>query len=212
MNIQSSFDYFLKIIIIGDTGVGKSNFLYRFVNGKFSQLYQPTIGIDYKSKIVVLPKTKQNVNLQFWDTAGQERYKSLNKLYFQRVQGIILMYDITKRESFESLDNWTKLIFDNLDYIPIVLIGNKLDDAEKNRIVREEEGQSFADEHNFLFFEASALNGKNVNTAVISLCEFIISHLRRTNSFDIINNKSLSLNDIVEDKKVKKAERKEPCC
>ena len=78
--------------------------------------------------------------------------------------------------------------------------------------MREEEGQSFADEHNFLFFEASALNGKNVNTAVISLCEFIISHLRRTNSFDIINNKSLSLNDIVEDKKVKKAEKKEPCC
>ena len=152
MNIQSSFDYFLKIIIIGDTGVGKSNFLNRFINGKFSQISQPTIGIDYKSKIIVLPKTKQNINLQFWDTAGQERYRSLNKLYFQRVQGIILMYDITKRESFEDLGSWTKLIFDNLDYIPIVLIGNKLDDAEQNRIVREEEGKSFANENNFLFF------------------------------------------------------------
>jgi len=212
MNIQSTVDYNLKIIIVGDSGVGKSNFLFRFVNGRYNQIYQPTIGVDYQSKIIILPKSKHKIQIQFWDTAGQEKYRSISKIYFQRVQGIILMYDITKRESFESLGNWTKLIFDNLDYIPIVLIGNKLDDAEKNRIVREEEGQSFADEHNFLFFEASALNGKNVNTAVISLCEFIISHLRRTNSFDIINNKSLSLNDIVEDKKVKKAERKEPCC
>jgi len=210
MNIQSSFDYFLKIIIIGDTGVGKSNFLNRFINGKFSQISQPTIGIDYKSKIIVLPKTKQNINLQFWDTAGQERYRSLNKLYFQRVQGIILMYDITKRESFEGLGSWTKLIFDNLDNIPIVLIGNKLDDAEQNRIVREEEGKSFANENNFLFFETSALNGKNVNHAILSLCEKIISHLREPTNFDI--NNSLSLNDIVEDKKIKKTERKEPCC
>ena len=210
MNIQSSFDYFLKIIIIGDTGVGKSNFLNRFINGKFSQISQPTIGIDYKSKIIVLPKTKQNINLQFWDTAGQERYRSLNKLYFQRVQGIILMYDITKRESFEDLGSWTKLIFDNLDYIPIVLIGNKLDDADQNRIVREEEGKSFANENNFLFFETSALNGKNVNLAILSLCEKIISHLRGPTNFDI--NNSLSLNDIVEEKKIKKTERKEPCC
>lgn len=210
MNIQSSFDYFLKIIIIGDTGVGKSNFLNRFINGKFSQISQPTIGIDYKSKIIVLPKTKQNINLQFWDTAGQERYRSLNKLYFQRVQGIILMYDITKRESFEGLGSWTKLIFDNLDYIPIVLIGNKLDDADQNRIVKEEEGKSFADENKFLFFETSALNGKNVNLAVLSLCEKIICHLRGPTNFDI--NNSLSLNDIVEEKKIKKTERKEPCC
>ena len=132
MNIQSSFDYFLKIIIIGDTGVGKSNFLYRFIHGKFNRLYQPTIGIDYKSKIIVLQKTKQNVNLQFWDTAGQERYKSLNKLYFQRVQGIILMYDITKRESYEGLDNWTKLIYNTVDDVPIALVGNKLDDEKEN--------------------------------------------------------------------------------
>ena len=152
MNIQSSYDYFLKIIIVGDTGVGKSNFLFQFVNGKFSRIYQPTIGMDYKSKIILLPKTKQNIKLQFWDTAGQERYKSLNKLYFQRVQGIILMYDITKRESFESLDSWTKLIYDNIDYVPIVLVGNKLDDAEENRIIEVEEGQNFADEHDFLFF------------------------------------------------------------
>ena len=202
MNIQSSFDYFLKIIIIGDTGVGKSNFLYRFIHGKFNRLYQPTIGIDYKSKIIVLPKTKQNIKLQFWDTAGEERYRSLNKLYFQRVQGIILMYDITNRESFEGLGEWTKLIYDNLDSIPIVLVGNKLDDADENRIVTVEEGQTFAEENDLIFFEASALNGKNVNNSIYGLCEKIISHLNKPLSFNV--NVSLISNDIIDNKKHKK--------
>ena len=209
MNFQPTFDYFLKIIIVGDTGVGKSNFLFRFVDGKFSRIYQPTIGMDYKSKIILLPKTKQNIKLQFWDTAGQERYKSLNKLYFQRVQGIILMYDITKRESFESLDSWTKLIYDNIDYVPIVLVGNKLDDAEENRIIEVEEGQNFADEHDFLFFEASALNGKNVNNAVIGLCEKIISNLSRTYSVNV--NASVSVNNLLDNKKFKESDKKQ-CC
>ena len=152
MNFQPTFDYFLKIIIIGDTSVGKTNFLFRFIDGKFNQIYQPTIGIDYKSIIRVLPKTRKKVKIQFWDTAGQERYKSLNKIYFQRVQGIILMYDITKRESFENLDSWRNLIFDNVDNIPVALIGNKLDIADEKRIVEVEEGKSFDDENGFLFY------------------------------------------------------------
>ena len=211
MNIQSTFDYFLKIIIVGDTGVGKSNFLYRFVNGTFSQLYQPTIGIDYKSKVIELPKSKQIVKVQFWDTAGQERYRSLNKLYFQRIEGIILMYDITKKDSFESLTDWIKLIFENVDNVPILLIGNKLDDAGENRIIRYEDGQALADENSFLFFEASALNGKNVENAIISLCEKIILSKSRNMSFNN-NNVSMSFNDIVEDKNINKYNKKDSCC
>ena len=194
MNFQPTFDYFLKIIIIGDTSVGKTNFLFRFIDGKFNQIYQPTIGIDYKSIIRVLPKTRKKVKIQFWDTAGQERYKSLNKIYFQRVQGIILMYDITKRESFENLDSWRNLIFDNVDNIPVALIGNKLDIADEKRIVEVEEGKSFADENGFLFYETSALNGKNVNNAIYSLCEKIIGSLERTLSCNI--NNSETFNDI----------------
>lgn len=210
MNIQSSFDSFLKIIIVGDTGVGKSNFLYRFIDGKFYQLNQPTIGVDYQSKIIFLPKTKQNIKLQFWDTAGEEKYRSMNKLYFQRVQGIILMYDITNKDSFDGLSQWTKLIFENLDSIPIVLIGNKLDDDER-RIVRYEEGKSFADENDFIFYEASALTGKNVNNSVYSLCEKIIDTMNNKLSFNV-NNASVTINDIMNNKNINKIERKEPCC
>ena len=210
MNFQPTFDYFLKIIIIGDTSVGKTNFLFRFIDGKFNQIYQPTIGIDYKSIIRVLPKTRKKVKIQFWDTAGQERNKSLNKIYFQRVQGIILMYDITKRESFENLDSWRNLIFDNVDNIPVALIGNKLDIADEKRIVEVEEGKSFADENGFLFNETSALNGKNVNNAIYSLCEKIIGSLERTLSCNI--NNSETFNDILEEKKIQEIKVRKPCC
>ena len=211
MIVQSSFDYFLKLIIIGDSGVGKSNFLLRFIENRFSRVYQPTIGSDFRSKIITLPGTKQNVKLQFWDTAGQERYRSINRIYFQKAQGIILAYDITSRESFEGLPDWVNLINDNVDYAPIVLIGNKVDDASENRIVRYEEGRQFAEANDFLFFETSALNGKNVNKAVYSLCEKIIAHLNnKTKDYNF--NFSLELNDVLDESKPKKLEQKVGCC
>ena len=210
MKIQSSFDYFLKIVIVGDSGVGKSNFLLRFISGRYNSVYQPTIGSDFHSKIITLPKTKQNIKLQFWDTAGQEKYRAINKIYFQKVQGIILAYDITCRESYERLGDWVKLINDNIDYAPILLIGNKVDDATNNRIVRLEEGKKFADEHDFLFFETSALSGKNVDKAVYSLCEKIISHLDNKNSYDF--NLSVSLNDVMKDTNKNRTDKKVACC
>ena len=211
MNIQSTFDYFLKIVIVGDSGVGKTNFLSRFIYDRFNILNQPTLGTDFQSKIIFLPKTKQNVKLQFWDTAGQERYRAINKIYFQKVQGIILVYDLTDLKTYTGLDNWVQLINDSSDDVPIVLIGNKLDDASENRIVRYEEGKSYADKHGFLFFETSALNGKNISKAVYSLCEKIISHINKTMSFNL--NLSVSLNsNILENKKTKKKERKVSCC
>ena len=210
MNIQSSFDYFLKIVIVGDSGVGKSNFLLRFISGRYNSVYQPTIGSDFHSKIITLPKTKQNIKLQFWDTAGQEKYRAINKIYFQKVQGIILAYDITCRESYERLGDWVKLINDNIDYAPILLTGNKVDDATNNRIVRLEEGKKFADEHDFLFFETSALKGTNVDKAVYSLCEKIISHLDNKNSYDF--NLSVSLNDVMKDTNKNRIDKKVACC
>lgn len=212
MIVQSSFDYFLKLVIVGDSGVGKSNFLLRFIEGRFSRVYQPTIGSDFRSKIITLPGTKQNVKLQFWDTAGQERYRSINRIYFQKAQGIILAYDITNRESFEGLGDWIKLINDNIDYAPIVLIGNKVDDAGENRIVRFEEGRQFANAHDFLFFETSALNGKNVDKAVYSLCERIISHLNNKSNYDVNFNVAVSLNDVMNDNKMNKNDKKDGCC
>ena len=209
MNIDSSFDYLLKIIIVGDTGVGKSNFLFRFVENKFSRAYRATVGLDLKTKICIIPKAKKKVKLVLWDTAGQERYMSLNKLYFQKVQGIILMYDITKRESFKNLTKWVKLINESAPFVPLVLIGNKLDDEEENRIVRTEEGKAFANENGYLFYESSALNGKNVNNAIYDLSDIIISSLEKSMNMNVSET---TLENFPFNVKKKAQTRNERCC
>ena len=211
MNIRASFDHLLKIIIIGNSGVGKSNFIFRFVDDRFSKIYQTTVGIDLKTKICTLPKSKKNVKLQIWDTAGQERFMSLNKLFFQKVQGIILMYDITNRDSYEDLPKWVQLIEENAYNIPVILIGNKLDDEDENRIVKTQEGENFANDNGFLFYESSALNGKNVNNALFALCERILSSSEE--SFNI-EDYSESSSEIFTSKDIKKKDisRKESCC
>ena len=166
---------------MGDSGVGKSNFLFKYIEGQFSPLHVATIGCDYKAKIITLPQSKKKVKLQIWDTAGQEKYMAINKNIFQRVQGIILMYDLTKRESFERLRIWINLIKQMTNEIPIILVANKLDqedDSENGRIVEYSEGESFAKENDFKFLEASGLNGTNVDKVFVEISEIIIKNLQ----------------------------------
>ena len=210
MNIQSSFDNTLKIIIVGDTCVGKSNFLFRFINDQFSKIYQTTVGIDCKSKVCILPKSKKKVKINLWDTAGQERYMSINKLYFQKIQGIILMYDITQRSSFERLPKWVQLINETTFNIPVILIGNKIDDEEENRIVSTEEGKDFANQNGYLFNEASALSGKNVNNSIYDLCESIILSLE--SSTFTVNASGTNLDYFSNNEKNIHQLRNEKCC
>ena len=206
MNIDSDFETLIKLSIIGDSSVGKSNFLFKFIEGQFSPLHVATIGFDYKSRIVTLPESKKKVKLQIWDTAGQEKYMSINKNLFQRVQGVILMYDITKHETFEHLDTWLNLIKQMTNDIPIVLVGNKLDQEdsiENGRAVEYTEGEDFARENNFEFFETSALDGTNVDKIFSTVAEKVLKSVQegRTNS---------SINLVPEKKSDKKKKKK--CC
>ena len=191
MNVESDFETLLKLVIIGDSGVGKSNFLFKYVEGQFSELHVATVGFDYKSKIVTLPESKKKVKLQIWDTAGQEKYMSVNKNLFQRVQGIILMYDITQRETFERLNIWLNIIKQMTNDIPIILVGNKLDEEnnpENGRIVEYNEGKAFAKENEFPFLEASGLNGTNVEKVFNTISELIIQHLQQDRTISINDN------------------------
>ena len=206
MNIDSDFETLIKLSIIGDSSVGKSNFLFKFIEGQFSPLHVATIGFDYKSRIVTLPESKKKVKLQIWDTAGQEKYMSINKNLFQRVQGVILMYDITKHETFEHLDTWLNIIKQMTNDIPIVLVGNKLDQEdsiENGRAVEYTEGEDFARENNFEFFETSALDGTNVDKIFSTIAEKVLKSIQegRTNS---------SINLVPEKKSDKKKKKK--CC
>ncbi len=206
----NGYDMIFKVVLIGDTSVGKTNILSKYLSNEFDPDSKATVGVEFGTKDF---KIENNiVKVQIWDTAGQERYRSINRIYFQKAQGIILVYDITSRESFEGLGDWIKLIHDNIDYAPIVLIGNKLDDAGENRIVRFEEGRQFANVHDFLFFETSALSGKNVDKAVYALCERIIDHLNNKSTYNYNFSVALSLNDIMKDDKINKTDKKSGCC
>ena len=172
MDNNSDFDVLIKLVIIGDSGVGKSNYLLRFVEGEFCPI-ESTVGFDYKSKMCYLPNAKKKVKFQIWDTAGQEKYMSINKNLFQRVQGIILMYDITVPKSFENLNKWMSVIKQLADGIPLILIGNKID-LEKERKISKERGQQFANDNNIDIFESSGKSGVNVEESFIFLGEQIL--------------------------------------
>ena len=177
MQINSDFEVMIKLVIIGDSSVGKTNFIFQFTEGRFSTFHVATVGFDYKTRIIKLPSSKKKVKLQIWDTAGQERYMALNKNLFQKVQGIILMYDLTNRDSFENLNSWLNLVTQNVSNKIIMLVGNKLDLAEEKRIVTETEGRMLAQDNKILFSEASGSSGENVDKVFIEISEKIYSSI-----------------------------------
>ncbi|XP_068647398.1 ras-related protein RABC1-like [Aristolochia californica] len=155
------FDYLFKLLLIGDSGVGKSSLLLRFTSDTFEDL-SPTIGVDFKIKMVTLGGKR--LKLAIWDTAGQERFRTLTSSYYRGAQGIIMVYDVTRRETFTNLsDIWAKeidLYSTNQDCIKM-LVGNKVD-KESERVVTKKEGIDFAREYGCLFLECSAKTQVNV--------------------------------------------------
>ena len=193
MQIESDFEFQIKIIVIGDSSVGKTNFIFRFVEGKFNPAYVTTVGFDYKSKIIKLPKSKKRVKVQIWDTAGQERYNAINKNLFQKVQGVIIMYDITNRSSFDNISKWLHLLSQSVSNRIKMLVGNKLDLSEEKRIVTEEEGKQAADDSNMLFYEASGESGENVDKVFTEIAETIYENLSDDKSSFLSDSNSIQL-------------------
>ena len=202
MQINSDFEVMIKLVIIGDSGVGKTNFIFQFTEGRFSTFHVATVGFDYKTRIIKLPSSKKKVKLQIWDTAGQERYMALNKNLFQKVQGIILMYDLTNRDSFENLNSWLNLVTQNVSNKIIMLVGNKLDLADEKRIVTETEGRMLAQDNKILFSEASGSSGENVDKVFIEISDKIYSSIMEEKN-DKNDNIIISNNE---------KNGKKPCC
>ena len=205
MSGNDNFEVLVKIIIIGDSGVGKSNYLCRFAEGKFCPLYEATVGFDYKSKICILPNSQKKVKFQIWDTAGQEKYMSINKNLFQRVQGIILMYDISEIKSFNNLPQWMKVVNQLAKGIPLILIGNKID-LKDERTVSKEIGKKFADDNNITFFESSGKSGENVEETFLCLGEEIMKN------YKIEEKKSSDCEYIISKESSFDNKKKKKCC
>ena len=163
----------INLITLGDGQVGKTSLILRYTNDYFGNNYIATIGFDYKFKNEKL-KNGEEITVKIFDTAGQEKYRSLAANFLKKADGIILVYDITYKISFENLNKWLKDINENAKGLPIVLIGNKTD-LEENREVSKEEGNEFAKKisEEIEFYEASCKTGENIKEAIRFLVEKI---------------------------------------
>mmetsp|Transcript_42841 Transcript_42841/g.108162 ORF Transcript_42841/g.108162 Transcript_42841/m.108162 type:complete len:205 (+) Transcript_42841:201-815(+) len=159
----------VKLLVIGDSGVGKSCLLLRFSDDTFSPSFLTTIGIDYKIKTVEL--NGQSVKLQIWDTAGQERFRTITTAYYRGAHGILLVYDVTDEKSFHNIRNWMRNIETHaVEQVSKLLVGNKCDMVDK-KCVSLEQGQALATEFKIPFFETSAKNSINVEDAFLTLAQ-----------------------------------------
>ena len=161
----SDYNYLFKVVLIGDSGVGKSNLLTRFSRNEFDSQSKSTIGMEFVYRFIQVDGS--TIKAQIWDTAGQERFRALMPSYFRGAAGALLVYDITRRLTYENaVTSWLKELRDHADEnIVILLVGNQKD-LDKGRSVRTDEAEAFAKRKNMMFIETSALDCTNVETAL----------------------------------------------
>ncbi|KAK1385735.1 RAB GTPase [Heracleum sosnowskyi] len=181
---DEEYDYLFKVVLIGDSGVGKSNLLSRFTRNEFCLESKSTIGVEFATR--TLQVEGRTVKAQIWDTAGQERYRAITSAYYRGALGALLVYDVTKPTTFENVSRWLKELRDHADSnIVIMLIGNKTD-LKHLKALATEDAQSFAEKEGLSFIETSALEATNVEKAF----QTILAEIYR-----IISKKSLSSNE-----------------
>ena len=225
---KSKYDssYSVKFIIVGDSSVGKSNILLRFSRNEFDSGHQATLGIEFANKHVIYNNVDYLV--QIWDTAGQENFRSVTRAYYKASAVAMVVYDITKEETFSHIQTWIK---DCKDLAPstvlIALIGNK-SDLEEQRVITKERGENLARENNMMFFETSALNGNGIENAFKKCIEKVdkkirngdynLSNLDEMNKYGIkkIEIEKENNNERIIDKKSlsigKQKKKDDPCC
>ncbi|KAM4550456.1 ras-related protein Rab-25-like [Fundulus diaphanus] len=163
MGSDDSYNFVFKVVLIGESGVGKSNLLSRFTKNEFQHDSRTTIGVEFSTRTVQL--NNFTIKAQIWDTAGLERYRAITSAYYRGAVGALLVYDISKHLTYESAERWLKELYDHADpHIVVMLVGNKKD-LESLRTVPTEEAKDFADKKGIMFMETSALDSTNVEAA-----------------------------------------------
>ncbi|EPB92755.1 Ras-like protein Rab-11A [Mucor circinelloides 1006PhL] len=175
---EDDYDYLFKIVIIGDSSVGKSNLLSRFTNDEFNLESKSTIGVEFATKNIKIGE--HTIKAQIWDTSGQERYRAITGAYYRGAVGALLVYDITRQSSFQNIDHWLKELRDHSDdKISLMLVGNKVDLVDSRAVSTEEAGQ-YAEDSEMLFFETSALDATNVDSAFKTVFERIYENMPKS--------------------------------
>ena len=209
-----NFHYLLKYVIIGDSGVGKSNILLQYINGKFNEDFKATVGVEFGAKNIEI--NGRIYRIQIWDTAGQENFRSIARAYYKNSICACIVYDITSRNSFNSVQSWiddcTKQTPRN---ILLLLIGNK-NDLNDKREVQYEEGEEFAKKKNMIFLETSAKTGNNIDKIFEKSVKKIDQNII-DNKYDLDNEncgirKGLKTESFVLSIEKTKKKKKKKCC
>ena len=199
--MSSDSNHTFKILTIGESGVGKTCILRRFVENKFLKSHLATIGIDFRTKIIHV--YGKDIKLKIWDTAGQERYHNITSQIYKGADGIILVFDVNEEISFTKIKDWIEQIKSNVsqDEISLILLGNKCDIEE--RAISKEQGQQMANSLQINYYETSALNGTGINEAFEGLTKEIMKKKKVINS----DGRTISLTSNQKPKNQKKG-----CC
>ncbi|CAF1338490.1 unnamed protein product [Rotaria sordida] len=187
INPSIEYDYLIKFLALGDSGVGKTTFLYQYTDGQFNPKFISTVGIDFREKRVVYrPKAPPNakpyrIHLQLWDTAGQERFRSLTTAFFRDAMGFILMFDLTSEQSFINVRNWLAQLQCHAycEDPDVILVGNKVD-REDARVVSSTRAQELADKYSLTYIETSGFTAQNVKETIEMLLDRVMVRMEKT--------------------------------
>ena len=198
----------LKILILGDSSVGKTSLLLKYTDGYFPTIYVATIGVEYKIKKITINNI--NINLQIWDTAGQERFRSITQSFIKGADGILYVYDITQKKTFDDLKTWISQSEESAEGFKKIIVGNKVD-LEEERVISKEKLKKFCDDRNIQGFEVSAKIGKNLSECFEALAKLIVGDKTKDEliqTYTIVSKgRGVSINSKKKDKKEKKK-----CC
>ena len=206
MNSEQEAQIVLKLLLLGDSSVGKTSILLKYISNKFDESSISTVGVDYMDKIIDYNKFK--IKLQIWDTSGEEKFRTITKNFYRNADGLLVVFDLTKKESYDHIKSWINEAKENNDKLKTILIGNKLD-LKDERIVTIDVAKQFAEKNNLKYIETSAKDGTNINESFQAIIDLLFDGKSSEEILHEFTKQDSSLSVVDDSMEVKK---KKSCC
>ena len=206
MNSEQEAQIVLKLLLLGDSSVGKTSILLKYISNKFDESSISTVGVDYMDKIIDYNKFK--IKLQIWDTSGEEKFRTITKNFYRNADGLLVVFDLTKKESYDHIKSWLDEAKENNDKLKTILIGNKLD-LKDERIVAIDVAKQFAEKNNLKYIETSAKDGTNINESFQTIIDLLFDGKSSEEILHEFTKQDSSLSVVDDSMEVKK---KKACC